>query len=121
MHSGSMALSIRFHYYDITFGNCVVSANIVTMNGDSQTHRTDFFMALKEHAWLLKSFARLSAKEVSICLTFIVENDHLDKGEFEMKINRMFLDKIEKPKHWKEMSELLTCANSALPAPPVIT
>lgn len=77
-------------------------------------NRLTTFLAYKEHPWLHKPFKRLTRAEIEICQVFIQQNSALAKGEFEFKINRMFLDKPEKPKHYKEILELLTCANSSI-------
>lgn len=76
--------------------------------------RAEKFRALAAHGWLKSVFKKLTAEERQIAEDFIRENDALDKGAFELRINRMFLDRLEKPKHWKEILELLTCANSAV-------
>lgn len=65
------------------------------------------FEVLKEHAWLGRSYSKLSKAELAVCQAF-VEAKH---GDFEHDLNRLFLDK-PKPKHWKEILELLTCFNS---------
>jgi ferritin-like protein len=75
--------------------------------------RLEHFRKLADHSWLGRVYSKLKSQEIEMVEQFIVENDHLDKSTFEMKVNRMFLDK-DKPRHWKEMSELLTCTNSAL-------
>ncbi len=72
------------------------------------------FRNFENHAWLKKPFSRLNKAELDMALSFIDSNDHLDKGSFEYAINRMFLDNPDKPKHFKEILELLTCANSSL-------
>lgn len=60
-----------------------------------------------------KLYKKLNSMELTFCYHFIQTNQGLAKGEFEFKVNRMFLDYAgEKPKHWKEILELLTCANS---------
>lgn len=76
--------------------------------------RIDYFEAFKNHAWFNRVYKRLSENEREIAHKFIEQNDGLDKGSFELAVNRMFLDK-QKPKHYKEILELLTCANSSLP------
>lgn len=73
--------------------------------------RNSNFLSLKDHPWLCKSYKNIDDKSKTLCLDFITKNDHLSKGDFELAINRMFLDK-NKPKDWKLICELLSCANS---------
>jgi hypothetical protein len=56
----------------------------------------------------------LRPAEKALMHEFLMKNDSLDKGRFEHAVNRMFLDMPDdgRPKHWKEILELLTCANS---------
>jgi len=76
--------------------------------------RLGIFNSYKDHAWLKKVYGRLSQNDILMAVEFIGLNDELNKLDFEFKINRMFLDK-QRPKNYKEILELLTCANSALP------
>lgn len=55
----------------------------------------------------------MTESERKLATDFIQANDSLDKANFEYAINRMFLDK-DRPKNYKFVLELLTCANSAL-------
>lgn len=75
--------------------------------------RNDTFEAFSTHPWFGKVFKRLKNDDLSTARCFLKANGHLGKGEFEFAVNRMFLDK-PKPKNWKEIQELLTCANSVL-------
>lgn len=75
-------------------------------------NRADQFKSYSSHAWHRKSFSKLSKAELELALNFIRENDALDAASFELKINRMFIDK-DKPKHFSIILELLTCSNSA--------
>jgi len=68
--------------------------------------RLNKFNSLKNHAYLGKIYSRLSINELSICHSFIELNNNLTVGDFESKINRMFLDK-DKPKNWTIVQELL--------------
>lgn len=76
--------------------------------------RIEIFHAYKNHAWLHKVYDRLSKSDIQICEEFIQSHDHLPKGEFEYAINRMFLDKPNKPKNYPMILEMLTCTNSAI-------
>lgn len=75
--------------------------------------RKQVFDSYRDHAWLKRIFLRLSKSDLGIAYRFIEANDGLDKGAFELAINRMFLDK-ERPKNFSIILELLTCSNSAL-------
>lgn len=74
--------------------------------------RLKTFKSYAIHPWLYRVYSRLSAQDRAIATEFIESHVHLDKGAFELKVNRMFMDK-EKPKNYKEILELLTCCNSA--------
>jgi hypothetical protein len=76
--------------------------------------RLEAFRNLKKHAWLGRVFARLSAKEIAGAEGFIRARGDDSKDAFELAINRLFIDAPDKPRHWAEISELLSCANSAL-------
>lgn len=78
-------------------------------NNDASRRRGNL-LALREHAWFDRLYARLSSEELQTCHRFIDEHDALDRSEFEMRVNRMFLDK-PKPKNWTVIAELLTVAN----------
>lgn len=73
--------------------------------------RLEAFYALKSHAWLGRVYARLTEKELSLAVHFLRERERCSKGEVDQAVQRMFLD-LPKPKHWKEIQELLSCANS---------
>jgi hypothetical protein len=75
-------------------------------------NRCQIFNSYSFHPWLKKSFNRLSAKEKQIAVDFIIAHDFLDKPNFELAVNRMFLEK-ERTKNWTIISELLSCVNSA--------
>lgn len=64
------------------------------------------------HPYLKKGFLRLSKDEIAFCLNFIKENENSDPDTFEFKINRIFMDKAEKSKNWKIITELLSASNS---------
>lgn len=74
--------------------------------------REQKFSSFKDHAWLRKVYAKLQKNEVELSLKIIRENRHLNKGDFELMINRYFLHKQDKPKNWTVISELLCCANT---------
>jgi hypothetical protein len=75
--------------------------------------RAEIFRSLSSHAWLGRVYGRLSHAEISLAESFLAKYSHLGAGDFEHELHRMWLDKKEKPKHAREISELLCCANSA--------
>lgn len=75
--------------------------------------RLDKFNALATHPWLGRLFAKLTSAELLWCRAYLVTTADKDRGEFEHLTNRLWLDRPDKPKHHKEMLELLICANSA--------
>ncbi len=70
------------------------------------------FEQLKNHAWLGRLFLRLTKADIELCRAFIVSQEKTPKVEFELAVNRMFLDK-PKPKNHTVILELLSCANSS--------
>lgn len=74
--------------------------------------RRDKFESYKTHPWLKKSFATLKANELEMARAFLELHSELDCGAFEFQVNRMFLDK-DKPRNYRAILELLSCANSA--------
>lgn len=73
--------------------------------------RLENFYYLKLHPMLGRRFRKLSPDQVSECEAFIICNAPLNNDDFEKAVNRMFLD-VVKPKNYKDMLELLSCANS---------
>lgn len=51
---------------------------------------------------------KLSTSEKEIMRHFIIDSFDLDKNEFIYSVNRMFLDKTDKPKNWSLIMEILT-------------
>jgi dsRNA-specific ribonuclease len=68
------------------------------------------FESLAQHPWLHKAFKKLKAEELAMARAFLAENEALDQGAFELKINRMFLDK-PKPRNFTIILELLCNSN----------
>lgn len=64
-----------------------------------------------EHPKLGPLYKRLATDEKWLIVRFFRDNAKLDSHAFEKALNRLFLDK-QKPKHWKEILELLSCSNS---------
>lgn len=73
--------------------------------------RMENFLSLEKHPMLGRRFRSLSPDQVSECEAFIICNALLNSDDFEKAVNRMFLDAV-KPKNYKDILELLSCANS---------
>lgn len=65
------------------------------------------FMSLHNHPFYKKIYVKLNTKERSLCHDFISEHPNLDRNEFATMVARLWMDKKDKPKNWKEMDELL--------------
>lgn len=70
--------------------------------------RLEHFEKLKSHGWYSKLFKKLNANEIAFCESFLKKHDQMSANEFEMAVNRLFLEG-EKPKRHLEMNELLLC------------
>ncbi len=67
---------------------------------------------LKEHPWISKLFGKINQKDMDFLIYEIEESDGLDTDQWESRINRLFIDNPNKPKRWKELSEILSSINS---------
>lgn len=76
------------------------------------TLRREAFDGYAKHPWLCRVHRRLSKADIIEAHSFISDHDAMDKGAFEMAVNRMWMDQ-PKPARWKEIMELLICANSS--------
>lgn len=74
-------------------------------------NRKQAFQSLEADAWFSRVFKKLKVADKALCLEFIEKNDALDRAAFELAVNRMFLDKAEKPKNWTLIVELIATAN----------
>jgi len=79
----------------------------------SKETRLARFQEYENHPWHGKRMAKLTLAEMEECVTFLMNYGDLPKDQFEMTVNRMFLDRPKKPKNWLVMQELLACSNSA--------
>lgn len=70
------------------------------------------FESIKNDPWFGKIYSRLSTNEIELIRKFITENDSLNRSEFEFRLNRLFLDMTDKPKRWREITELLMISNT---------
>jgi hypothetical protein len=64
-------------------------------------------LSYETHAWYSRIYKKLKPDEVKAMIAFLKAHDHLETGPFEMAVQRMYLDKPNKPKHWVEINELL--------------
>ncbi len=69
--------------------------------------------AQDQHSPTGKCYQRLTADEIQIAEAILDLHVRLDHGQFELAINRLWLDQKEKPKHDGEIVELLCAANCA--------
>lgn len=74
--------------------------------------RIDKFHSLKNHAHYSRYYTALKQRDIALISKFISENETLDKANFEMKMNRFFLELKDRPKNWAILSELLMIANN---------
>lgn len=74
--------------------------------------RIEKFHSLKNHAHYARYYTALKQKDIALISEFISENETLKKDEFEMKMNRFFLELKDRPKNWAMLSELLMIANN---------
>lgn len=71
---------------------------------------TQIIEHLKSHPYLKKGFSKLKASEITLIEELL--NSSEDKDALAIKANRMFMDKSDKPKNWKIISEMASCAIS---------
>lgn len=76
-----------------------------------ENKRLNTFKSYENHAWLKKVYLKLKKQDVELAINFLIENAELDKGSFEIKMNRMFLG-LNAPKNAGRIQELLSCSNS---------
>lgn len=74
------------------------------------SQREQSYQNLKTHPWFKRLFKRINGEHEQIILSFIAQNDALNRDAFEAAVNRMFLDK-PKPKNYEIVLELLANAN----------
>jgi hypothetical protein len=74
--------------------------------------RLERFNSYESHPWLKKVYKKLKASDREICSQFIKKHDALNKNDFEILINRMFLNDQNKSQNWKLILELLSCCNN---------
>lgn len=70
------------------------------------------FNQLKNHIMYQKHFKKLSKIDVEFCEEFLAHSSDLNRDDYANKINRLFLDKTDKPKNWTVIWELLSVSNT---------
>ncbi len=68
--------------------------------------------ALRAHPHHKKTLGKLGSSDRDVMLKFIKENATLSRDDFEMKVNRLFIDQTDKPPKWAYIMELLSIMNS---------
>ena len=83
------------------------------------SYRLDKFRSFATSAWWAKRVKTLRPADLEFCESWIVKNDHLSRGDFDMAVMRMWLDKPEMRdrfgKRWKQMDELIANCNVGAP------
>lgn len=74
--------------------------------------RNDLLDYMKNHPWMNRIYKRLNTNEIKILSDFLDQNLLDSRNDFEGKINRLFLGLENKPKRWKEITEILSNINS---------
>lgn len=69
--------------------------------------RVDRFKGLKNHPWFGKSYSKLNKSEVEFAIKWLMDKNGLSKNEIAHQALRIWLDKMEKPKNWPRIEELL--------------
>lgn len=66
-----------------------------------------FANLIYQDPWYSRLAKKLTEKDLLKIDGFIAENGDLPIAEWEFKLNRLFLDQIEKPKNWALIMEFL--------------
>ncbi len=78
----------------------------------NETIRKLTFLELENHPFYERVFKKLNKAEVMIALDIIHMLKDASRDEFEAQINRVFLDRPDKTRHYKEIVELLSATNT---------
>lgn len=73
--------------------------------------RLNKFKSLADHPWYRKQYTSLKKEEVAVIVNFIEASAHLSFGDYALAVERMFLDKPNKPKRWALLQELALVSN----------
>lgn len=80
--------------------------------------RLEAFNQLPGHAWYRRTWKRLSEADLKWAQQWITSHDHLDRCEFELAVNRMFMDGANAQVSQKNIvRELISASNSSVPWP----
>lgn len=63
-------------------------------------------IATKTHPWFGRLWLKLKDADIARMFEFCDLYEYLDDANWEMAVNRMFMD-LSRPPRWKEISELL--------------
>ena len=74
----------------------------------SNPKRADRFLALQNDIFYSRLVKRLKADEREYCLNFCNQHNDLDVNQWAFKVNRLFVDELQKPKNATLMWELLS-------------
>lgn len=72
-------------------------------------YRITNFESLSRHPFYSGLVRKLTRNDVNVCVEFLNRTIDLSNDDYEMKVNRMFMDKV-KPKNWAIIQELLSCS-----------
>ncbi len=74
-------------------------------------NRLEKFKTFKVHPRHSKLVAKLTAADRDFCEQWIADRAEMNADDFELAVNRMFMDNPNKPKHWPTIMELISSAN----------
>lgn len=72
--------------------------------------RLEKFDSFKNHPMLSREYNKLTKANIALCEAFLIETAALDNSSYVLRVNRMFVDSAEKPRHWIAINELLLSA-----------
>lgn len=65
--------------------------------------------SLLKHPYLSKSFNKLKQPDLDFIREYVINTVDKTPDELMLMSVRIYLDKLEKPKHWKIISEFANC------------
>lgn len=74
--------------------------------------RSEVLIAAQSEFYFGKLIKKLKTTEFGWLVEFIKVREHLSSEQFELSINRWFLDSPNKPKSWTVMCELASLVNT---------